>query len=123
MTYMSLIYYICTIISKTSNMEEKKCPECGKEVGEVNTCPECGCPLNVNSSDASTNNEEESLLIECKACKKMISRDATNCPNCGHQTEVGAKNEYDDNQANMIIGIIAAIISIVFFLYFYFIVK
>ena len=58
-------------------MEEKKCPECGKEVGEVNTCPECGCPLNVNSSDTSTNNEEESLLIECKACKKMISRDAT----------------------------------------------
>ena len=97
-------------------MEERKCPECGKEIGEVSTCPECGCPLSANSSDTSTNNEEEPHLIECKACKKMISRDATNCPNCGHQTEVGAKKEWDDSLSNVVIGIVGIIIGIIVYI-------
>lgn len=100
-------------------MEEKKCPECGKKVGEVNTCPECGCPLNVNSSDTSTKNEEEPLLIECQACKKMISRDAANSPNCGHQTEQGLKNEWNNNMEVVLKGIFILIGTII--LYFLFI--
>lgn len=99
-------------------MEEKKCPECGKEVGEVSTCPECGCPLNVNSSDTSTNNEEKPLLIECKACKKMISHDATNCPNCGHQTEQGLKNEWDNNMDVVLQGIFVIIGTIIIYFIF-----
>lgn len=95
-------------------MEEKKCPECGKEVGLVEKCPECGYPLN-SQIDCNTPLENEDLLLtKCKACGNIISKEADFCPQCGQKSDNIIENEKTENSFNIWMFLVYLIATIYF---------
>ena len=66
-------------------------------MNSLKNCPECGYPLE-------TNENQESLLINCKACGKAISKEAEICPHCGQKSDEKIEEEYSNNRIDVVVG-------------------
>ena len=87
-----------------------QCSNCGRRIStKVKSCPHCGEQNIDGDTSASTTSiftleEKENIglenhskgqnnmLIKCKACEQMISKNAQSCPHCGEPTQITPKS-------------------------------
>jgi len=62
------------------------CTKCGEKLHEegLKFCQSCGTKTCLDNPN----------IISCTTCNKEISKDASNCPNCGAKTKYKKKSEY-----------------------------